>query len=380
MKRGKCNRRDFINASLAGAATVSAATTGRAASESPDKSTEGYSGNGDKELQYNVSAIQVSNRNPRDRSEMKHNTARMLELAELAVSGSKPFLPVRFIVFPEFSHAAPVYEEAAELRRKLGVEIPNEHTGKMVEKARELGVYIQMGSMLEIDPAYPGALFNTSCLVGPRGILYKYRKVNTWIPFEVHTSRHDIEDYQEELFPVADTEIGRIGAAICYDWLFPEAMRQLTANGAEILARVSAYMDPFGATEPNSWWTLVNRCRALENVGYVVAANQGASLRNYPPFSWPGGSMIVDHDGRIVTQATPGDGEKIVTGPVDISMLRKERQTRLAHLMPAHLRTEAYPVYRQEVFPKNGFEDNAGRTYDMNQKAIERVRKRILPE
>ena len=28
---------------------------------------------------------------------------------------------------------------------------------------------------------------------------------------------------------VADTEIGRIGCAICYDWLFPEAIRQLAA-------------------------------------------------------------------------------------------------------------------------------------------------------
>ena len=178
---------------------------------------------------------------------------------------------------------------------------------------------------------------------------------------------------------MADTEIGRIGAAICYDWLFPEALRQLTANGAEILARVSAYMDPFGSTEPNSWWTLVNRCRALENVAYVVAANQGAKLRNYPPFSWPGGSMIVDHDGRIVTQATPGDGEKIVTGPVDISMLRKERKTRLAHIMPAHLRTEAYPVYRSEVFPRHAFSSNAGRTYKMNSNAIEEVKRRVLP-
>ena len=33
----------------------------------------------------------------------------------------------------------------------------------------------------------------------------------------------------------------------------PEALRQLTANGAEILIRVSAYMDPWGATEPMSW-------------------------------------------------------------------------------------------------------------------------------
>ena len=71
-------------------------------------------------------------------------------------------------------------------------------------------------------------------------------------------------------------------------------------NGAEILIRVSAYMDPWGATEPMNWWTTVNRCRALENTAFVVAANQGASLRHYPPYSWPGGSQVVDYDGHRV--------------------------------------------------------------------------------
>ena len=81
---------------------------------------------------------------------------------------------------------------------------------------------------------------------------------------------------------------------------YPEALRQLAANGAEVLLRVSAYMDPWGATPPMDWWTVVNRCRALENTAYVVAANQGASLRHYPPYSWPGGSQVVDFDARAV--------------------------------------------------------------------------------
>ncbi|MHC4751029.1 MAG: nitrilase-related carbon-nitrogen hydrolase, partial [Planctomycetota bacterium] len=98
----------------------------------------------------------------------------------------------------------------------------------------------------------------------------------------------------------------KIGTAICYDWLFPEAIRQLSLGGAELLVRISAYMDPWGTAQPLDWWTMVNRVRALENMAYVVAANQSASLQNYPPFSWPGGSMIVDYDGRILAQAEPG--------------------------------------------------------------------------
>jgi hypothetical protein len=150
---------------------------------------------------------------------------------------------------------------------------------------------------------------------------------------------------------VADTPIGRIGCAICYDWLFPEAIRQLAANGAEVLVRVSAYMDPWGATEPMNWWTIVNRCRALENCAYVVAANQGASLRHYPPYSWPGGSQVIDYDGRMLADASPGPGERIVVAPIDITAVRHERATRSGHHMLAHLRTEAYPVYAEHRYP-----------------------------
>src|SRR5262245_19209384 len=99
------------------------------------------------------------------------------------------------------------------------------------------------------------------------------------------------------------------------------------------------------------WWTVVNRCRALENVAYVVAANQGASLHHYPPFSWPGGSMVVDFEGRILAQADPGPGEKIVVAPVDVTALRHERATRRGHQTLAHLRTECYPMYGCPLYP-----------------------------
>src|SRR5690349_13407562 len=296
-------------------------------------------------IRYSVAACQTDFPNPTERKQMRRNTERMLSMIDSAVAGSAPFLPVRLVVFPEFAHAAPVFASASELIEKLAVEIPNEHTNRLAMKAREYDIYIQTGSMLEVDPKWNGALFNTTCLIGPKGVLYRYRKVNTWIPYEVHTSPHDIEGYDEPLFPVAETAIGRIGCAICYDWLFPEAIRQLAANGAEVLVRVSAYMDPWGATEPMNWWTTINRARAIENIAFVVAANQGASLRHYPPYSWPGGSQVVDFDGRMLAEASPGPGERIVVAPIDISALRHERSTRRGHAMLEHLRTEAYPVY-----------------------------------
>jgi predicted amidohydrolase len=301
-------------------------------------------------VRFAAAACQTDLPNPRDRASMRANTDRIVDMVDLAVAGAAPFLPVRLVVFPEFAHAAPVYAGVGDLLKHLTVPIPNEHTERLLAKAREHSIYIQSGSMLEEDGKYPGVVFNTTCLIGPEGILYKYRKVNPWIPFEVHSSPHDVPGYDEPLFPVANTPIGRIGCAICYDWLFPEAIRQLVANGAEILVRVSAYMDPWGATEPMNWWTLVNRTRAIETMAYVVAANQGASLKHYPPYSWPGGSQVVDFDGRMLAEASPGPGERIVVAPVDVSALRHERSTRVGHHMLSHLRTEAYPIYRAPVY------------------------------
>jgi hypothetical protein len=83
----------------------------------------------------------------------------------------------------------------------------------------------------------------------------------------------------------------------------------------------------------------------------VVAANQGTSLRHYPPYSWPGGSQVVDFDGRILTAASPGPGERIIVAPIDITALRHEREIRSGHHMLAHLRTEAYPVYQEPRYP-----------------------------
>lgn len=292
---------------------------------------------------YLAAAIQIDFPSPRHRTEIGPRVQKMLAMIDQCVIGYRPLGDVKLVVFPEFAHTPPVYLEKEDLIRHLVVSLPNEHTDAYIKKAREHDLYIQTGTFLEHDPAWPGHVFNTSCLIGPDGIISKYRKVYPWLPWEVHTSPADLPGYDQPLFPVADTPIGKLGVAICYDWLFPEAIRSLALNGAEVLIRVSAYMDPWGATPPMDWWTVVNRCRALENTAYVVACNQGASQGNYPPFSWPGGSMIVDFDGRILSQADPGPGDKIVVSTIDLSLLRHERSRRTMHRMLDHLK----PCHRQ---------------------------------
>lgn len=307
-------------------------------------------------MRYYAAACQTDFPCPTERSEIASRTARMCAIAEQTIVGYEPFHDVRLLVFPEFAHAAPKHDTVAKLRAHLVLPVPNEHTERYARLCREYGCYLQSGSFIESDPSYPKHLFNTTVLIGPTGVLSKYRKVNPWIPWEVHSSPHDLPDYAEDLFPVVDTEIGRLGVAICYDWLIPETIRQIAFNGAEVIIRVSAYMDPWGATAPMDWWALFNRARAAENTVFVVAANQGASLANYAPFSWPGGSMVVDFDGRILAQADPGPGEKVVVAPIDLAALRHERSRRRGHDMRAHLRSGAHPYLGRDFLAPGGGE------------------------
>jgi formamidase len=318
-------------------------------------------------LPYYAAACQTDFACPDSRRGIAENAARMRKMVEQAIVGYEPFFDVRLLVFPEFAHAAPIFDSVAKLRRTLALPIPNEHTDAYQRLAKKYGCFIQTGTFLEADAQWPGLVFNTTVLIGPGGILSKYRKVNPWIPWEIHASPHDLEGYKDDPFPVVDTEIGKLGVAICYDWLFPETIRQIAFNGAEVILRVSAYMDPWGATPPLDWWTLFNRARAAENTVFVVAANQGATLAHYPPFSWPGGSMVVDYDGRVLAQADPGSGEKIVVGPIDIEALRSERKRRLGHDMRAHLRSEVHGYLSQPHLAPAG---NAASQF--NREAIEK--------
>src|SRR3954452_21644298 len=111
---------------------------------------------------YYAAACQTDLPCPRSRDEIAGRVGYLLGMIDRAVVGYGPFFDVRLVVFPEFAHAAPIYETTDELRDRLAVPIPNEHTDRYARKAREHGVWIQAGTFLELDPRWPGAIFNTT--------------------------------------------------------------------------------------------------------------------------------------------------------------------------------------------------------------------------
>lgn len=132
---------------------------------------------------------------------------------------------------------------------------------------------------------------------------------------EQYNESNTIEAGQDPL--VIATPFGRLGIAVCYDLRFPELFRKMLNAGMEILAVPSAFTAATGAAH----WELLVRARAVENLCYVIAANQGGFHLNGRKTY--GDSMIVDPWGKILTRLPSGAG--IACANVDHDHLEKLR-------------------------------------------------------
>jgi nitrilase len=133
---------------------------------------------------------------------------------------------------------------------------------------------------------------------------------------EQYTESETIEPSDEVV--VIDTPFGRMGIAICYDLRFPELFRQQLTAGMEILVLPAA----FTAITGRAHWEVLVRARAIENLCYVVAADQGGYHLNGRETH--GHSMIVDPWGIILNSLARGPG--VVCASIDLERLESARR------------------------------------------------------
>lgn len=204
----------------------------------------------------------------------------------------------------------------------------NPAVNRFKEVAKELGVVIPV-SFYERDI---DRLFNTVAMIDADGsVLGIYRK--THIP--------DDHFYQEKFyftpgdsgFKVFDTRFGCIGVGICWDQWFPETVRCMAVQGAEMLLYPTAIgSEPILDVDSNSPWRRVMQGHAAANLMPVVAANrigvetvepckenagQSSSLDFY------GCSFIADATGDIIASAK--QEETILYGEFDLDALKEDR-------------------------------------------------------
>jgi predicted amidohydrolase len=100
--------------------------------------------------------------------------------------------------------------------------------------ALELRINIVPGTILELhDAGTPQErLLNVAYFIDATGsIAGKYVKKNLWGPIE----RLHLTSSASDAHPVFDTPLGRVGLLICWDLAFPEAFREMIAQGAKII-------------------------------------------------------------------------------------------------------------------------------------------------
>ena len=184
--------------------------------------------------------------------------------------------------------------------------------------ARDYGVWIIAGTipLLSND----GRVYASSLVFNAKGeCVTRYDKVHL---FDVRVT--DDEEHQESktIRPgssvvVVDTPVGRIGLSVCYDVRFPELYRQMVMQGAEIFTVVSA----FTAVTGKAHWDILLRARAIENLCYVLAPNQGGQHENGR--STYGHSMIIDPWGTVLSSASTG--ASMIIADLDLEHLRSLR-------------------------------------------------------
>ena len=178
------------------------------------------------------------------------------------------------LVLPEvltFSGTGLSYAECAE-------PVPGPSTEFFGALAKKHDMYIVAGIIEKDDHL----LYNVSILLGPDGELVgKYRKV-TLPRGEIEAGIMPGDEY-----PVFETRFGKVGMMICYDGFYPEVARELSNNGAEVIAFPVAGCNP-----------MLSAARACENHTYVVSSTYTDISSDWMI------SAIFGHDGRPLAQAT----------------------------------------------------------------------------
>ena len=302
----------------------------------------------------------------RKRKDIKLNLEHLTHLVKAASWLSSLSIPVRLIAFPEGALQG-FNDEVLDLdhvqfARECAIDIPGEETEALGQIAKAYSAFI-MAQAKARHPDLKDRYFNVGFIINPRGkVILKHYKVSPLFPVEHSVCPHDVYDWWvekygntlEAFWPVADTEIGRLGIMMANEGSYPENARALAMNGAEVVYRAS-YPHPHTG---NDYFEVQSRARALDNNLYIVAPNMGTyylfAEETTPIDTFGGRSHIIDYRGRIVGKQEYGAGSTYVAGVIDIEALRDHRVRAQWDNWMKDLRTELYQiVYQKPIYPKN---------------------------
>jgi predicted amidohydrolase len=206
---------------------------------------------------------------------------------------------VELVVFPECMDTGYLFDSPEHCRALAETVTDGPFVKAMSGLAQTYGIYIASG-VTEWDPAKE-KIFNAGILFGRGGeIVCHYHKQ--------FLATHDQNwfAFGERGCPVVDTDLGRIGLLICFDGRIPEIFRAMAMQGAEIIVDMANF---FAMDQADMW----GPARAYENGVWLVAATKAGYERS---IYYPGGSMIVDPRGHVVSKL-PYDTQGMAVADID---------------------------------------------------------------
>ncbi len=299
---------------------------------------------------------------------IKRNQARLIGLIEKAcASGQKPDL----VVFPEFAmQGPPLGMSVRQWIRRACSPIPGPLTAPLQELARRERIFIA-GNMFEAPPEWPGRYFNSSFLIDRDGeVILNYRRVNT----AAFPSVHDfMTEYlkvtaREEVFPVVETELGRLCLIPCGEINVPEVSRVMMMQGAEVILHPTN-------SKRTDYQEAAKLSRTAENMVDLISANVAGPIGFSPDNTLLGGrSHILDHHGRTLAFQEDAEESIGVSAIIDVETLRRDRRTDTGLENPLlRARYEMYVPYYSAAhfYPRNYFLDAPMASTDETRGAID---------
>jgi len=206
------------------------------------------------------------------------------------------------LVFPELFNTGYLFTSQEEVK-ELSEEIPQGPTfSRLLEVAHRKKMHIVAGILERAKDKF----YNSGILLQPEGKFFLYRKAHLFFEEKLWFSPGDTP------FQVQDIGQAKIGLLICFDWIFPEAMRVLALKGAQIICHMANLVLPYGQAAMIT--------RAIENRVFVITANRiGTEKREGKEWKFTGNSQIVDPSGNILVKSKE-DKEEIRIVEVDPSL------------------------------------------------------------
>lgn len=247
-----------------------------------------------------------------------------LDMIEAALE-QMPAAANRLVVFPEM--ACPGYCFARDARlESLAEPIPDE-TGhvqpagpcleRLLALARAHDAYLVVGLAERGQDA--DSIYNTVVLVGPTGLVAKYRKLHLWSEEKLLYKPGDLG------LVVADLSFARVGLLICYDFWFPEQARILRLLGADVLAVPAALVWNDTPAHVKRIYHMVNYvgiATAHLNQVFVALASQVGRWEGHWLF---GSSFLAGPVGWLLTEPADDEHPAVLYAEVDFHAGRELR-------------------------------------------------------